>query len=707
MAHRHHLYRSFFQRLGALLLVPGVVFYLSSASAEQRELKTDASEKVDAVLVVDGSGSMLVTDPGKLRDEGAKLFAQFLKSGDRLGIVGFSETSRVIRELSDYDSSQSDQIGKALSDVGTTGQFTNLLEGVKAAKELLERSPREGASRSIVLLSDGKMDPSPSQGSADALTSDLADNYLATLKAEGIKIYTLYFSDEADKDLLKEIAAATEGINWFTPNADKIHESFADLFLAIKKPQVVPLTRKGFKIDQDVQEATFYINREGATQEVQLISPKGEKFTQASSSSSLKWFSGQKFDVITLTAPIPGDWQLEGISNNDGFATVLTNLKLVSDWPTNVSAGEKALLQARLYESEKPIELREMTDAVKYAFQITPTDRISEPIIREFLVDDGTHGDKIAHDGIYSLEVKIEDAGEYKLRILAKAPTFERNQQIPFRVKPELITLKVASVEEEAAHGAEEHAKVKDYFRIELDTEALSFKRVEVKLAAVDEHRGRYELPITQSKENKLRYEAPASILPKDGEYKLTATLSAEGKKKDIKVASRPTTYTKMKPEESEHEPETKVVLAAPEPPKVESPLLYILLVTLINAGLGGAVFMLLKKLSVNVEDSVPVFEPVDPIRAFIAELQGKLAFAEVDLASPMFTDPNFQLKPTWTQHGSSGGVVASPVSGAEVSEENGEERVEDSTSSSEDGASSEDASAEEAEEGEAPSEES
>ena len=58
--------------------------------AEQRELKTDTSEKVDAILLLDASGSMLKTDPLRLREEGAKLFIQFLKPGDRLGIIEFS-----------------------------------------------------------------------------------------------------------------------------------------------------------------------------------------------------------------------------------------------------------------------------------------------------------------------------------------------------------------------------------------------------------------------------------------------------------------------------------------------------------------------------------------------------------------------------------------------------------------------------------------
>jgi len=50
---------------------------------------------------------------------------------------------------------------------------------------------------------------------------------------------------------------------------------------------------------------------------------------------------------------------------------------------------------------------------------------------------------------------------EYRLRIIAKGPRFERQQQIPFRVKPELVAIKAVipahAVEQPPAEG--EHAK--------------------------------------------------------------------------------------------------------------------------------------------------------------------------------------------------------------------------------------------------------
>ena len=521
----------------AFLLAAGLTFFLaafcwvSSLHAENRELKTDAPETVDAVLVLDASGSMLLNDPLRLRYEGARLFLQFLKPGDRLGIVNFAETAAIARPLSAYDGSQSESVAALLAQIQATGEYTDIYSGLRVATEMLHADAHASAKPLIVLLSDGRMDPPSANGSAEQLTDKLMNELLPDLKAQGMRVYTLAFSEEADKALLSQIAASTDGVQWFTPTADKVHESFADLFLAVKKPQVLPLSAKGFVIDGDVQEATFYVNRDGDA-DVYLKAPSGAEIRSTTQNSAIKWFRGQKFDVVTIIKPEIGSWQIFGISPNEGFATILTNLKLVSDWPPHIEAGSDVLLQARLYEDKKPISLPEMTGASRFAFQITPTDKVAEPIIREFLVDDGTKGDKIAGDGIFSFQVKLDDPGEYRLRILAKAPTFERQQQIPFRVKPPIITIAIESGHEEAAHessghdshGAEEQkagegeggeqshhddeaahdeskhmpkegpeeGDEKSRIVIRLSDEVLALRNIQVKLTAVDANRERY-----------------------------------------------------------------------------------------------------------------------------------------------------------------------------------------------------------------------
>jgi hypothetical protein len=511
------------------------------------------------------------------------------------------------------------------------------------------------------------------------------------MKSQGRRVYTLAFSKDADKELLQQIAAGTDAVQWFTESADQVHESYAQLFLAVKKPQVIPLSDKGFSIDENVSEATFYINRAG-DQDIQVQHPNGHVFNSADYPKNVKWFKSPKFEVITIEKPDVGLWRIAGVSPDDGFATILTNLKLVTDWGAPIDAGAPEMLQARMYEAEKPVSLPEMTGLIKYAYQITPTDKVSAPIVRDFLVDDGRQGDKIEGDGIFSHTISVDEPGEYVLRIIAKAPTFERQLQIPFRVKAPLITLTAEvgegshaeSAHGESAHGAEAppaeghgdshgdahgneghsqagghgaspepHAprgaaqKDKDgvvsgdestVFVIELGDEAKSLKQVKVELSAIDEHRTKLILPVEKAGESGRYFEASSSLLPQDGRYELRATLSGEGKgKASVHQTSKVLSFKRVSSGRTAQEVH---VVQAPKVPEVEGfPIVGLIVMALLIAGGGGAAVVLVKRSSGGA--SVEIKEtPIPPeILAGVQELEERSAQSEVDLNDPMFEE--------------------------------------------------------------------
>jgi uncharacterized protein (TIGR03503 family) len=651
--------------------------------AQERELNTPGSS-IDAVLLIDASGSMLVTDPLRLRYEGAKLLLQFLGKGDRVGVVAFSENATVVSGLQDFSSDQAGELVSTIQGIKTEGRHTDLLEAVQAGANLLESNAREDAQRLLILLSDGKMEPDPSRGTAMVRTQELVNDILPELKAKEIKIHTLAFSPQADRELLAEISNSTDGLNWFTKEAADLQKSFADLFLAIKRPQVVQLTSKGFRIDDDVEEATFYVNHdEGAT--LTLLTPRNNEISAADAPEWVTWFSGKTFDVITLREPEPGDWQIHGVTTNDGFAAVLTNLKLVTDWPSIIRAEDKILVQARLYESEKPVALPEMSGVIKYAFQIAPTDKISEPIIRDFLNDEGQSGDRVARDGIFSSVVSIADPGEYRLTIVARAPTFQRSQQMPFRVRPRLVTLKIVDPHELEKHedpGAEhtkEEAKEensteeedkkkipiqkgsgKSVFKVELSAEVSSFRMVDVKLVAKAGDRKRYELPLRRSPSNPLEYEFLAGALPEDGKYLLQAVLKAETKKRqEIEAESKKIIFERSLLK-SEPEMPVSVVIRDKEEevPKPKGfPIIPIAIVTVINAACAFVGLKFLKKIAPRPVSNVARYTPPRELNDVISALTEAASRVEVD-----FDDPFFEA----IKQEEAGAAAAQPASQAE-----------------------------------------
>ncbi len=636
------------------LLCCGVL--AQSSSAEEGSSQQPESEKVDTVLLLDASGSMRRTDPLRLRDQGAKLITQFLKEGDRLAIVEFSEKANVIRPLSNFSEEEKQQVELEISKVGNSGIYTDLLTGIKTAHELLKQSKRDDASPSIVLLSDGQMDPNPQIAAPADRMRELEQSELPTLREEGIKLHTISLSELSDKQLLSRMALETDAVSWHAPTADSIQQAFAELFLAVKKPQVVPLTSKGFPIDEGINEATFYINKANTTEPISLETPNGRKVTAQAPLSNMQWYQGTKFDVVTIQSPEIGNWKVVGLPIADSFATVLTNLKLVADWQsTQIFAGEPSVLKVRFFESKKPVSLPELSGIVEYSFEILPIDKVSEPIIRSPLVDDGRNGDEKAHDAIFSSTVTIDEVGEYRLTVSARGPTFVRQQQLPFRVKPRMISVEVVKTEEDGTHSGEnEHethdtdgevASAKDSFLIELSEEVTSLRDVTVDLRAVDSERHIFNFKPIQSKENRLLYTVSVGMLPKTGDYTVTALLSGEDKKKKKRVRFSSNELDLEYADGGDTPKEEIVEIVKKEEVKVEEgpPAVwpYVLLLTLLNLGAGGGALMLLRKAVAGVTVVVRESQAPQAMIDLALSLKKKLEVVEVNPADPIFAEAN------------------------------------------------------------------
>ncbi len=650
------------------------------------------SEKMDAVLLLDASGSMLLNDPNRLKEEGAKLFVQLLRTGDRLAIIKFAEQSQIVQPLFDFNREQISGISETIDKVKNNGQYTNLLAPIKQAAKILDETGRPDAERVIILLSDGKMEPREQDGTPEALTDELLDETLPRLKQSGIKVYTLSLSKDADTELLSKIASDTFASHWYTESADDIHKSFADLFLTVKKPQMIPLTGRGFLIDPDIEEATFYISNDTGSK-VLLKTPTGVKISERNVPSSVKWYSGSKFSVITITSPAAGQWEVEGISSPDGFIAVMTNLKLSVDWPKSLISGASGILQARLYDAQKPVVIPEMTGKLSYRYTITPIDKISTPVMRDSLYDDGADGDKVANDGVFSRRVTVQDVGEYRLSVTAIGPTFERQQQMGFSIKPQMVRVEVIPAEESLLNpqlklSGEQQAK--EYFKVMLSPDVAAMRKVEVKLIAKDSIGG-VTIPLKQIDDI---YEAPVLYLPRAGKFEVHAEMSAvqtSGKKGKIQAESVPLSYeyTPQEIEESEEDEvqelavlptRTKVVEKKGEGSWLEF-LIWWLIVTAVSAVITAISFIFLRKIKLAAEkkgaSNDVELKPMDPVIAAVMALEKKSSQVEVDLSDPLFSESSTEGTPE------SSAAASSEASAETNSEESTEASAETQTEES------------------------
>lgn len=420
------------------------------ATIDSEKLEKEVAQlgKIDAVLIIDSSRSMQRTDPQKLREQAAKLFVRLLSEGDRLAIISFDKESKEVLPLTEVRADTIETFDQAISGIVYEGGFTDIESALSQANKVLSEEGRKDVAKSVLLLSDGKMDPYPERGEPIDLIKQTESKILMQYRVNKIKLYTVALSEQADKELLSRFAKLTEGVDLFALDSSTIHKKFSELFLKIKQPQLLSLEGENFEMDPDVKESTFFIERNEKITTLVLSDPKGTEINRDQITPNVKWYTDDKVDLITVYDPTPGKWTLKSNEKLDGFARLLTDVKLYVHFPAgSFNFGESAAVYAKLVNKDEQLSKEELSNITFYTYKIIDVNT-GEVAYNGILNDKGENGDKEAGDGIYSAVIKFDVKGEFQALFGVTAPTFTRQQRFPMTVSKESISIKLRYEEE-------------------------------------------------------------------------------------------------------------------------------------------------------------------------------------------------------------------------------------------------------------------
>lgn len=402
-----------------------------------------APKPLDLVVVLDSSRSMQRTDPEKLRTQGTKILYQLLNENDRVGIVSFDKTASSQLVLENVDKSQLDNFSTLVGSIPDDGGFTDLKAGLETALKMLNTHGRPNATPAVLLLSDGKMDPHPDISSPREQTLRVFRELFPAFKVQGIAVHTVALSKEADKDLLSSFSNETGGTHFFASTPEELNKAFTDLFLSVANPQLIALNSESFLIDPSVSEATFLVNRVSEASVLILKDPLGTELTAATAPRSYSWYQSKTFDIVTIKNPIAGPWKVLGVRPESGFASVVTDLRLVIDGPahtTEVGVEKRVFVSAKMYQGDKVIGGKDLSGVLSFGYRLLDFET-GKVVFRGSLNDKGKKGDILEEDLIYSASVPVKKTGHYELVVSASAPTFSRESRTVFKAFDQKLTL--------------------------------------------------------------------------------------------------------------------------------------------------------------------------------------------------------------------------------------------------------------------------
>jgi Ca-activated chloride channel family protein len=159
----------------------------------------------NVAIVVDTSGSM--NDESKLThaQEGLRVFLRQFSARDRVGLVSFSATASTVVPIGEVRTNRT-ELQTAVANL-IAGGGTAVYDATARGVDLVEALGDSTRINAVVVLTDGE--DNNSQLTAAQLETQLRQR--AEDQERNIRVFTIAYGSGANKNVLKEIAAASDG----------------------------------------------------------------------------------------------------------------------------------------------------------------------------------------------------------------------------------------------------------------------------------------------------------------------------------------------------------------------------------------------------------------------------------------------------------------------------------------------------------------
>ena len=422
---------SHIHRIASMILF-GIIMLtnLSVAIASAKDVKPTHTAINDVRVLIDISGSMKLNDPANLRQPALQLFVSLLPEKMKSGIWTFGQWVNMLVPHGLVTKQWKNNAKKSVNKINSAGLFTNIEDAIRQSTwDWRSSDSIPGSKRSLILLTDGLVDISKDDETNQISRNNILQELLPVLQKADITIHAIALSNESDKNLLKQLTAATGGKFETIETTKDLERLFLHLFENVVPTDNLPLAENKVKVDDSIKEMTFLIFRENAGIEGSITSPSGNKYTIENQLPEMTWHHESHYDLITVKNPETGYWKINTKVDPDNRVTVVTDLKLLtSKIPDILYEGDEQDLYIKLENNGVIIDQQDFLHFVKVKYSQKGFDKDkSENKWTSKIYDDGKGIDKKAKDGIYSIRLnKSLITGEHDIKVNVNGTTFKR-----------------------------------------------------------------------------------------------------------------------------------------------------------------------------------------------------------------------------------------------------------------------------------------
>ncbi len=252
---------------------------------------------------------------------------------------------------------------------------------------------------------------------------------------EGIRLYVVVYAPTHEQLLLSQLATLSSGDYQIGEDRKSMERLLRHTLEQLTHPDYLSLNAGLIKIDERITAATLLINKKKPADKIQLITPTVERFDATRPPSNVTWHATPLFDVIHITQPKLGTWQLQSnnIDDIENRLFVTTDLKIIAT-PLAPQLAVHAFntLHIELYQAGEKIK-----DAaiLKYTALSVVQREGRQTRATWFPTDSGKEGDLQEGDGTFTTQLKETlTEGRYEIVIDVDAKKFQRQYRYFIRV---------------------------------------------------------------------------------------------------------------------------------------------------------------------------------------------------------------------------------------------------------------------------------
>lgn len=394
------------------------------------------SKATDIRVLVDISGSMKQNDPDNLRIPALNLIVEMIPQGARAGVWTFGQWVNMLIPPAIVDDAWRENAKNNAQKINSYGLRTNIGEAMEKATWLFET--QGDYEQHAILLTDGLVDIADNSDPQQQKKNEqerqrISTDILKRYEELGVKIHSIGLSKNADKVLLDKLALATGGTSVVVSSAQELVKAFLKAFekAAPEVAEQVPLSNDNtFDIDSSVQEFTALVFRKAGSNPMQLKTPDGNVISQIKGAENARWFGETVYDLVTVTNPQSGKWEVDAELDPDNRITVVSDLKMdIVNLPNALFPGQQIDFEVYLHEKGEVITNPDFLKLMTIEMTMT--------------AESGRSGTKVISDpssppsdGRYKESIsRLSKEGQYELKIEVDGKTFKRMRKDYIQVR--------------------------------------------------------------------------------------------------------------------------------------------------------------------------------------------------------------------------------------------------------------------------------